>query len=141
MKRVRLLVLASVAALLILLAELDLPFVSAFATAVVALAAIALLLWLVWRGFRAFLWSVGRRLAFSYFLLGVLPIPMLALLAAVATYLLAGFFLGHLYRDTARALEADLTVLARERLADFAGGATPEGSGQAAFAYYRDGRR
>ena len=84
---------------------------------VVALAAIALFLWLLWRAFRAFLWSVGGRLAFSYFLLGVLPIPMLALLAAVATYLLAGFFLGHLYRDTARALEADLTVLARERLA------------------------
>lgn len=141
MKRVRLLVLASVAALLVLLAQLDLPFVSAFATVVVALAAIALFLWLLWRVFRALLWSVGRRLAFSYFLLGVLPIPMLALLAAVATYLLAGFFLGHLYRDTARALEADLTVLARERLADFTGGATPAGSGQAAFAYYRDGRR
>ncbi|HEX5758258.1 MAG TPA: hypothetical protein VF121_03610, partial [Thermoanaerobaculia bacterium] len=113
MKRVRLLVLASVAALLVLVAALDLSFVSALATTILVVAAVAGFLWLLWRLVRALLWSVGRRLTFSYFLLGVLPIPMLALLIGVATYLLAGFFLGHLYRDTARDLQAELAVLAR----------------------------
>jgi serine phosphatase RsbU (regulator of sigma subunit) len=141
-RSIRVLIVAGAVALLIAIAELDVPFVSGCATAVVALATVAFVLWLLWRGFRAFLWRVGRRLAFSYFLLGVLPIPLLAVLAAVAAYLLSGFFLGHLYRDAVRGLQAELAVQARERLVDFtARRSTPETSGEAAFAYYRDARR
>ncbi len=142
MRSTRVLIVAGAVALLIVIAELDVPFVSGCATAIVALATIAFLLWLLWRGFRAFLWRVGRRLAFSYFLLGVLPIPLLAVLAVVAAYLLSGLFLGHLYRDAARGLEDELAVQARERLVDLAARrSTPETSGGTAFAYYRDGRR
>ena len=72
-------------------------------------AAWLLLLWLLWRAYQAFLYKVGRRLAFSYFLLGVLPIPLLLLLLAVLAYLLSGFFLGHLYRDAVQSVQQDST--------------------------------
>src|SRR6188474_1833601 len=70
---------------------------------VLALSA-AVVLAVLWGGirlFRRFLWRVGRKLAFSYFLIGVLPIPMVAIFAGVAMWLLAGALVGHLFRDTA----------------------------------------
>ena len=67
-----------------------------------------LLIWLTWRVVRIFLWRVGRKLTFSYFLIGMLPIPMVALLVGLTAYLLAGFFLGHLYRDALGSLQQDL---------------------------------
>ena len=93
----------------------------------------ALLIWLLWRAYRAFLWKVGRRLAFSYFLLGVLPIPLLLLLLAVLAYLLSGFFLGHLYRDAVQSTQGDLVAAAQGRLAAFAADGPPrraEGGGR-----------
>ena len=71
--------------------------------------------WLVRIAWRRLLWRVGRRLAFSYFLLGVLPIPMLLLQIVVGGYLLAGFFLGHLYRDAASAVAGELAQVRRNR--------------------------
>ena len=77
----------------------DIPYLSVLTRVLLAGGGVALLIWGLWRAYRAFLWKVGRRLAFSYFLLGVLPIALLLLLLAVLAYLLSGFFLGHLYRD------------------------------------------
>ena len=48
---------------------------------------------------RKVLWRVGRKLAFSYFLIGVLPIPMVALLIGLSAYVLFGALLGHAFRD------------------------------------------
>ncbi|HEV3077411.1 MAG TPA: SpoIIE family protein phosphatase [Thermoanaerobaculia bacterium] len=101
-----------------------------------------------WRVMKAFLYKVGRRLSFSYFLIGVLPIPMVLLLLAVVAYLLACFFIGHVYRDALGSLDAEVTAATRERAAHYlvsgkvpdprvAGGAMPA----MVFAYYRDGER
>jgi serine phosphatase RsbU (regulator of sigma subunit) len=73
---------------------------------------VAFLLYFGWRGLRAFLWRVGRRLAFSYFLIGVLPIPMLGLLLVLAAYVLCGFFMGTLYGAASDALARDLEAAA-----------------------------
>jgi sigma-B regulation protein RsbU (phosphoserine phosphatase) len=101
-----------------------------------------------WRVMSAFLYKVGRRLSFSYFLIGVLPIPMVLLLLAVVAYLLACFFIGHVYRDALGSLDAEVAAATRERAAYFlvsgkvpdarvAGGAMPE----MVYAYYRNGER
>jgi len=103
--------------------------VSAFALSIVALAleaplALDLIAWtivtvvggafawlvLVWVQ-RRLLWRVGRRLAFSYLLVGVLPFLLSLLLVMVAAYLLAGFFLGHLYRDAVIGLHEELEAV------------------------------
>ncbi len=85
---------------------------------------------------------MGRRLAFTYFLIGVLPIPMAAFLLAVAAYLLGGFFLGHLFRDALAVVEQEVVAAAETRLEDsasFAG--APASVGDVAFSYYVDGQR
>jgi serine phosphatase RsbU (regulator of sigma subunit) len=141
----RLLFLAVPVVLLALLAVADLRFVSAFARVALAALAVIFLLVLLWRGLQKFLWKVGRRLAFSYFLLGVLPIPLLLLLLTLLGYLLSGFFLGHLYRDAVQSLQLDLDSRARARLEEIqqspsrrkAGVETPE----VVFGQYRGGRR
>lgn len=138
----RLLLLAVPAAALVLLALADLPYASAFARVVLAALGVILLVWLLWRFFQKFLWKVGRRLAFSYLLLGVLPIPLLLLLLMVVGYLLSGFFLGHLYRDAVQSLQLELDSRARARLEAFAGSQSVRERGDnVAFGYYRDGRR
>lgn len=107
----------------------------------VALALLLIVLWLARLAWRHLLWRVGRRLAVSYFLLGVLPLAMLALLLLVGGYLLAGFFLGHLYRDATLGVQARLSAAAAaglERLADGERPAAPDG---AALAWYRHGHR
>ena len=106
-RRVKVILLLLIfAAALFGLAWLDLPYVSLFAKLTLGAAAVVLLPWLAWRAYNAFLYKVGRRLAFSYFLVGVLPIPMIALLSVVVVYLASGFFLGHLFRDAAARLQA-----------------------------------
>ena len=96
------------------------------------------LAWLAIRLFQRFLWRVGRRLAFSYFLIGVVPIPLLALLFLVLASVCAGFLSGHNYRNGVRRVHAELESAARARLAvPGESSATPEAS----FAIYRDGRR
>ncbi|MEL7060222.1 MAG: HAMP domain-containing protein, partial [Acidobacteriota bacterium] len=93
---------------------------------------------------RWFFWRVSRRLAFSYFLIGVVPIPLVAVLVAVALYVLAGFFLGHLYRQAADSLQRDVELAARAQLAEFlVSGDTRQQDEElgVSFAYYRSGER
>ncbi|MCM2269479.1 MAG: SpoIIE family protein phosphatase, partial [Thermoanaerobaculia bacterium] len=91
---------------------------------------------------RALFWRVGRRLAFSYFLVGVLPAGLLALLALLASYLLGGFLLGHLYRDGVAELgdEVESAAIAR-LLADEPADSIPTLGGRLRAAEYRRGRR
>jgi serine phosphatase RsbU (regulator of sigma subunit) len=132
-------------ALLVLtgIASLGIPYLSALAKVVVFGVLSLGLLYLLARFLRRFLWRVGRRLAFSYFLLGVLPIPLVATLALLGLYQLSGFFLGHLYRDGAGELQRALEASAKARLAHWTieTEVPSPGDGTIAFAYYRDGRR
>jgi serine phosphatase RsbU (regulator of sigma subunit) len=126
--------------LLALIGDAEIPVVSAVATGLAAIGLLLLFGWLALRGLRLFLWRVGRRLAFTYFLIGVLPIPLLALLLGIVGYLLSSFFLGHLYRDAVHELHLELGQAAAARLA-----ATTPPAGDAdagvAFGHYRHGRR
>jgi hypothetical protein len=140
-----LILLATVAALCVV-AFAGIPYLSLITRFFLFAGGVALLLWGMWRAYHAFLWKVGRRLAFSYLLLGVLPIPLLLLLLTVLTYLLSGFFLGHLYRDAVQSLQGELVAAAQTRLAGMTseGGVTPPGqaaAGDLVFAYYRDGKK
>ncbi|MES1211511.1 MAG: hypothetical protein ABUL63_04160, partial [Acidobacteriota bacterium] len=131
---------------LAVVAALGIPYVSAASQLLLAGFGLLVFLWLVWRAYTVFLYKVGRRLAFSYFLLGVLPIPMVLLLLAVVAYILAGFFLGQLYRGSLDDLQTELRLLARERAALHArpgSGAAdrPSGAPGVVFGYYRNGRR
>jgi serine phosphatase RsbU (regulator of sigma subunit) len=142
------LLLAILALLAILLgvALLGVPVVSVLAKVALAGGAVLLLLWGLWRLYHAFLWKVGRRLAFSYFLIGVLPIPLVMMLLAAVAYIQAGYVLGHLYRDAVRGVEAELEEAVRVRLerAATGGGESAVATGEdapVAFALYRGGRR
>jgi hypothetical protein len=78
-----LLALLAVLVVLGMLAAADMPVVSVLAGLFLGSTILLLLMWAAWRIYHAFLWRVGRRLAFSYFLIGVLPIPLvLGLLSA-----------------------------------------------------------
>jgi serine phosphatase RsbU (regulator of sigma subunit) len=107
-----------------------------------AAAGVLLLLWGSVKLFRRLLWSVGRRLAFSYFLIGVLPIPLVLLLIGLALWVLSGTLVGHLFRDTAVGFHRELdetTARAFERFR--AGHTAPEREGDVAFGYYRAGQK
>ena len=92
---------------------------------------------------RRFFWRVGRRLTFSYFAVGVLPMALLALIFLLAAYLFGGFLLGHLYRDALDDLHDQLTAAAETRLADLVHRkpGLPDRIGDLAFAEYRNGRK
>jgi serine phosphatase RsbU (regulator of sigma subunit) len=75
-----------------------------------------LLAWLARAAWRHLFWSVGRRLAFSYILVGVLPLVLIATLGLLCSYLLGGFLLGHLYRDAIDDLRDELESAALARL-------------------------
>ena len=110
---------------------------------VLALSA-AVVLALLWGGirlFRRFLWRVGRKLAFSYFLIGVLPIPMVAGLAGVALWLLSGALVGHLFRDTAVGFHRELEETTADALDGFRDGHPRLREGDVLLAYYKDGKR
>lgn len=128
---------------LVVLAFLNIPYVSPASQVLLAGIAVLGLLWLLWKAYRSFLYKVGRRLAFSYFLLGVLPIPLVLVLLTVVAYILSGFYLGQLYRDALQGLNTELATQARERAAVFARTGRPPVAGEdhVAFAYYRGGRR
>ncbi len=100
-------------------------------------AVLLLLAWLLAKMMRALLWRVGRRLAFSYFLIGVVPIPMVAVLVLINAYLLAGYFMGHLYRDANQQLRYEMTAAATTELSTPA----PHKDDRFVFARYVDGRR
>ncbi len=101
------------------------------------------LVWAFRALWRSFFWRVGRRLAFSYFTVGVLPMAMLALIFLLAAYLFGGFLLGHLYRDALDDLQVEIGVAADSRLSQLlhrkAG--LPETTGPLTFAEYRNGRK
>ena len=98
------------------------------------------LFWLFWRGSRRLLWRVGRRLAFSYFLIGLLPIPM-ALLDAVDQRLHPQRLLPRtpLSRTPSKAFSTTSTGVAQSQLV------APTGSRvkrrDVALASYRNGTR
>ena len=98
--------------------------------------------WLLLVWLRRLLWRVGRRLAFSYMLLGLLPFLLSLVLVIVAAYLLSGFFLGHLYRDAAIGLHEELEAVSGFLLQPLEMGlldpsALPVAQGGAALAYYQ----
>ncbi|MFL6199599.1 MAG: PP2C family protein-serine/threonine phosphatase [Thermoanaerobaculia bacterium] len=128
---------------LVVLAFLGIPYVTPASQVLLAGIAVLGMLWLLWKAYRSFLYKVGRRLAFSYFLLGALPIPLVVLLLSVVAYILAGFYLGQLYRDALQDLHTELRTLARERAAVFSETGRPpaEDADQVTFGYYRGGRR
>lgn len=147
--------------LLVLLAGLLGVAALGAATGVEILAALSglafLVVVLVWLGallLRRLLWRVGRRLTFSYFLVGVLPIFMLLALGVAGTYIVASALVGHLFRDAlmtvqtevAQSVEAFHDVHARLS-ADRGGrpaariGPLPLMTENVALAYYRDGRK
>ncbi len=143
----QLLLLASIVPALIGLLSWILPvdlglagtLLRAYALAVVLLA----LLWLTVRALRVFLWRVSRRLAFSYLLIGLVPILLVFLLSAVAAYAMSGFYLGHLYRDAMYSLTYDLQTAGRrhlDHLAERRWRRSPEAI-PIRFAYYLDGKR
>ncbi len=121
----------------------DSPLISWLCKALLAAAGVVLILWLLWKAARIGLWRVGRRLAFSYFLIGILPIPMVLLAVLLNGYLLAGYFLGHLYRDALSGLHHDLGLEVEERLIRWGRGVEPAEAeeGSFSFAYYRGGRK
>ena len=113
---------------------------SKLALACLVLVALAWAFRVLWR---SFFWRVGRRLAFSYFTVGVLPMAMLALIFLLAAYMFGGFLLGHLYRDALDDLDDELQTAAETRVADLlhrkAG--LPDRVGDLAFVEYGDGRK
>lgn len=126
-RRIALLALLAALAALLALAFAGLPVVTTLARMVLVAVALLALFWGLSRFYRRALWKVGRRLAFSYFLIGVVPIPLALLLLAAAGYLGAGVLLGHVYRDAVAAVRADLDGEAAARLAlARAGVAQPE---------------
>ena len=95
-------------------------------------------------GLRRVLWRVGHRLAFSYFLIGVVPIPLAGLLILVVAYISNGFLLGHLYRDAVHSVASELRFAAQAQFDQFIRlGQTRQVSSPipVVFAFYRDGRR
>ncbi|MEE9562397.1 MAG: hypothetical protein V3W50_04935, partial [Thermoanaerobaculia bacterium] len=119
------------------------PVVYGAAYGLLIAVALTLFFWLLWKGAHLFLWRVGRRLAFSYVLIGFLPIPMVLLLLSLNAYLLAGYFLGHRYRDAVYEIHQELSQAASSRLAATAHGTwdTQGHQERFVFAYYRNGRR
>lgn len=106
----------------------------------VSLALLALVV-LIARGLELFLWRVGRRLAFSYFLIGVLPIPMVMVLGGVLLYLLSGYFLGHEYRVAVDSIHGDLQRAASTGLTQFRTGGAVDVDETIALAYYAGDQR
>ncbi|HEV8630153.1 MAG TPA: SpoIIE family protein phosphatase, partial [Thermoanaerobaculia bacterium] len=106
-----------------------------------AAAVVLALLWVSIGLFRSFLWRVGRKLAFSYFLIGVVPIPLAIVLAAVGLWLLSGALVGHLFRDTAVAFHRELEETTAGALDDFRDGHPRLRDGDVLLAYYRGGKK
>jgi len=119
------------------------PLSGALIKALVLGAVIIVVLWLLAKLVKIFLWRVGRRLAFSYFLMGILPIPMVTLFVLLVLYLLAGYFLGHLYRDSSSNLQQELDNAASARLIEFERSPTEAAAkvGAHVYGYYRDGSK
>lgn len=140
---VRLAAAAGLLAVTVALALMQVPVVSFLAKGLVLAAGIVLVLWLVYRGYQTFMWKVGRRLTFSYFLIGVVPIPMALLLVTLTAFILGGFFLGHLYRDAMAEVQEEMVTRAEDALEAFttAPKRAPSEEDGFSFDYYRGGSR
>ncbi len=123
--------------------SLDAPLVLDLLAGTVASVAGVVIAWVVFVWLqRRLLWRVGRRLAFSYILLGLLPFLLSLVLAIVTAYLLSGFFLGHLYRDAAIGLHEELEAVSAFLIQPLEMGlldpsGLPTTVGGAALAYYQ----
>ena len=132
-------------AILVFLAVLGVVGVVTDARLLTGLALLAALLiaaiWIGVRLFRRLLWGVGRKLAFSYFLIGVLPIPMVAILLGLAGYVLSGALVGHIFRDTLVSFHGELEDEITLALLDHTGeiGVPRFERPELAIAFYRDG--
>lgn len=98
-------------------------------------------LWIFIKVLRRFLWRVSRRLAFSYFLFGIVPVVLGTLLVIVLAYTLSGYFVGHVFRDTMGSVASDLRTVSRRHLEQWRLSHLPEPEGALpiAVAYYRGG--
>ncbi len=117
------------------------PIVAGSAKLAVGCLTLLALFWLGRLLWRKLLWRVGRRLAFSYFLVGVLPLGLIALLTLLTAYLLGGLMLGHLLRDSFRDLRHDLDAAAIRWLEQPEGARSTQlfGPGKLRFVEYRLG--
>ncbi len=144
MKRKLFLILAAPALLGLLLwtTSLDLGFPGLLLDAYTLAFLLAVGVWLGSRFLRFFLWRVSRRLAFSYFLIGFVPLVLVVMLTLVAAYVFTGFYVGHLFRDAAYSLTSDLDQAARRHLSELAAGHLPRSRSALPirFAYYREGK-
>lgn len=140
---IRSLILVSLAIGLLALATAGIPILSFLAKIAFGFVALVATLWAAVRFYQAILWKVGRRLAFSYFLIGVVPIPLLAFLALGTAYVLSTFFLGHVYRTTLTATVNELLDEANDQLDRFVATGRPGDAehGSYVFDYYRAGKR
>ncbi len=123
--------------------EVDVGFLGSLLQAFTLACLIGGSLWLISKGLRKFLWRVSRRLAFSYFLIGVVPLPLFLLLVGVAAYIGSGSFLGHVYRDALASVNNDLRVAGHREMeqilrAEIEPIEHPVG---VTFAYYRNGEK
>ena len=124
--------------------SLDAPLVLDLLAGTVASVAGLVIAWVVFVWLqRRLLWRVGRRLAFSYILLGLLPFLLSLVLVIVTAYLLSGFFLGHLYRDAAIGLHEELEAQSAFLIQPLEIGlldpsGLPAALGGAALAYYQE---
>lgn len=134
---------ALVLAALFAVAFAKIPVFSVLAWVTLVVAGVFLVSGLFLALWRRLLWRVGRRLAFSYFLIGVLPIPLLAALLGVGGYLLSGFFLAHLFRESVTGLYAEVTSAAVVAADAYEQADVRSGSpkGDIELVYYRAGRR
>ncbi|HSL84374.1 MAG TPA: SpoIIE family protein phosphatase, partial [Thermoanaerobaculia bacterium] len=76
------------------------------------------------------------RLAFSYFLIGVVPIPLALILVLIVGYGLTGFFLSRVFHDAVAQVERELALAAAT-----AGTGAATALEPVATARYRNGRR
>ncbi len=143
MKRKLLFTSVSLAIFVVLVAvsQAKIPYLSVCAGVFAAAGAVLAAGWLTLRAIRRFLWRVGRRLAFSYFLIGVLPIPLVALLLTVCLVVLSGFFVGTRYRAAVRQIDGELHAAARARLETPSAAVKMPADGAITLTTYRAGRR
>jgi len=134
-------VIVAVLAVLVPIAAIGGPLAGAAQVSLLLLG-VGLAVWFTARVLQRLLFRVGRRLAFSYFLIGVLPIPMVLILGVMTLALLGGFFVGDLFRTAVETEYAELRHAAENRQVEFAASrAVPPSDGERRYGYYRRGVR
>lgn len=129
--------------LFLLLLPLDAGLFGLFAKAYTGTFVLLVAFYFTVRALERFLWQVGRRLALSYILIGVIPIPIVILMTLVVAYVVNGFFLGHLYRDAVHSLSSEVRSVAQWQYRVSRGGRVLRSrpSIPVSLAYYSNGRK